>query len=218
MRSDQDIARDVTGELCWRPNLRGADIAVSVDGGVVRLTGSVESYAQRIEAEEVTEQVHGVRNVSSGLVVRLPRWAMRSDSEIAHWAEIALQWNVEVPYTRIVVRVDRGDVMLEGEVEWQYQREAVEQTLRHLTGIRGIVNRLAVRQRTASLADVPEDIRRSLRRSTGIDPDRITIESLDGRVILRGVVPSCTARREVERAAWAAPGVTRVEDELAVAT
>jgi len=218
VRSDQDIARDVTGELSWQPRLRGAEIVVSVDAGVVDLKGSVESHAQRIEAEEVAEQVHGVRAVSNGLAVRLPRWAMRSDREIAHWAEIALQWNVEVPYTRIGIRVAGGEIALEGEVEWQYQREAAEQTLRHLTGVRGIVNRLTVRQRTPSMADVQEDIRRSLRRSSGIDPDRITIENLDGRVILRGVVPSCTARREAERAAWAAPGVTRVEDELAVAT
>ncbi len=219
MRSDEEIAGDVAGELRWRPNLRGAEIDVTVEGGIVRLGGSVESYAQRVDAEEAAEQVHDVRKVSSELVVRLPRWATRSDSEIAHWAELALQWNVAVPYTRITIRVCQGEVTVEGDVEWQYQREAVERALRHLTGIRGIVDRLTVRQRTPSMADVQEDIRRSLRRTTGIDhPDRITIENLDGRVILRGVVPSCTARREAERAAWAAPGVTRVEDELAVAT
>ncbi len=218
MRTDQELALDVTGELECRPNLGGADISVSVDDGVARLRGVVESCAQRIEAADVAEQVHGVRGVANELEVRLPRWAMRSDSEIAHWAEIALQWNVEVPYTRIAIHVREGLISLDGDVEWQYQREAAERTVRHLTGVRGIDNRITVHQRSVPQGDVSEVIRRSLRRSNGVDADRITIESREGRVVLRGVVPSCTARREVERAAWTVPGVTLVDDELAVAT
>ena len=217
MKTDMQLQRDVIEELAWQPNIREAEIAVGAKNGVVTLSGFVDSYAQKYAAARAVEAVRGVRAVADDLKVRLPQAFVRSDTEVAHAAVSALKWDVEVPDARIKVLVDDGWISLDGAVDWQFQRTAAENAVRHLAGVKGVINRIMVQQPKVSAYEVNQRIEDALKRSAALDADKITIEARDGRVVLRGTVRSWAEREDAERAAWAAPGVTEVDDELAVA-
>ena len=217
MKTDMQLQRDVIEELAWQPNIREAEIAVGAKNGVVTLSGFVDSYAQKYAAARAVEAVRGVRAVADDLKVRLPQAFVRSDTEVAHAAVSALKWDVEVPDERIKVLVDDGWISLDGAVDWQFQRTAAENAVRHLAGVKGVINRIMVQQPKVSAYEVNQRIEDALKRSAALDADKITIEARDGRVVLRGTVRSWAEREDAERAAWAAPGVTEVDDELAVA-
>jgi osmotically-inducible protein OsmY len=140
----------------------------------------------------------------------------RSDTDIAHAVVNALRWDIQVPDDRIKATIEEGWIALEGEVEWQYQKWAAEGAVRNLTGVKGVTNLIAVKPRTTSTHEVGQKIKDSMRRHAERDADRITIEAKDGRVTLRGTVSSFAERQDAERAAWQAPGVTNVDDMIAV--
>lgn len=217
MKTDMQLQRDVIEELAWQPNIREAEVAVGAKNGVVTLSGFVDSYAQKYAAARAVEAVRGVRAVADDLKVRLPQAFVRSDTEVAHAAVSALKWDVEVPDDRIKVLVDDGWISLDGAVDWQFQRTSAENAVRHLAGVKGVINRIMVQQPKVSAYEVNQRIEDALKRSAALDADKITIEARDGRVVLRGTVRSWAEREDAERAAWAAPGVTEVDDELAVA-
>lgn len=217
MKTDMQLQRDVIEELAWQPNVREAEIGVAVRNGVVTLSGFVESYAQKYAAARAAERVHGVRAVADDLSVKLPKSFMRSDTDIAHAAVSALKWDVEVPDSRIQVLVDDGWVSLDGAVDWQFQRTAAEKAVRYLTGVKGVINRITVQQPKVSAYEVNQRIEEALKRSAATEADRITVEAKNGKVTLRGTVRSWAEREDAERAAWAAPGVSEVDDEIAVA-
>ena len=215
MKTDSQLQRDVLDELEWDPRVRNAEIGVSVKEGVVTLTGTVDSYAQRTCAERAVERVGGVRVVAEELKVRLPGVFQRTDTDIAHAVANALRWDVEVPDDKVKARVENGWVWLDGEVEWQYQRQAAERAVRYLTGVKGVTNAVLIKSR-ASTYDVATHIKDALRRSAEADAGRIHVETTDGRVTLTGSVRSFAERQDAERAAWAADGVTAVDDRLVV--
>ncbi len=217
MKTDIQLQRDVLDELKWQPSTQRAEIGVAARDGVVTLSGYVDSYAQKFEAERGAELVSGVQAIADELKVRLPNSAMRSDTDIAHSALLALQWNVQVPDTDITVKVENGWITLQGNVDWQYQKAAAEGAVRYLMGVKGVYNGILVRQVKASASLVKEKITDAFKRSALVDSGRVTVEALDGKVILRGSVRSWTERQDAERAAWAAPGVSAVEDHLTVA-
>jgi osmotically-inducible protein OsmY len=217
MKTDMQLQRDVIEELAWQPNIREAEIGVAVKNGVATLSGFVDSYAQKYAAARTVERVHGVRAVADELTVKLPKPLMRSDTDIAHAAVAALKWDVEVPDERIQVLVDDGWVSLDGAVDWQFQRTATEKAIQYLTGVKGVINRISVQQPKVSAYEVNQRIETALKRSAAVDADRITVEAKDGKVVLRGTVRSWAEREDAERAAWAAPGVSEVDDEIAVA-
>ena len=217
MKTDMQLQRDVIEELAWQPNVREAEIGVAVKNGVVTLSGFVDSYAQKYAAARAAERVHGVRAVADDLSVKLPKSFVRSDTDIAHAAVSALKWDVEVPDTRVQVLVDDGWVSLDGAVDWQFQRTAAEKAVRYLTGVKGVINRITVQQPKVSAYEVNQRIEDALRRSATTEADRISVEAKDGKVVLRGTVRSWAEREDAERAAWAAPGVCEVDDEIAVA-
>jgi osmotically-inducible protein OsmY len=217
MKTDIQLQRDVLDELRWQPSTQRAEIGVAARDGVVTLSGYVDSYAQKFEAERAAELVSGVHAIADELDVRLPDSATRSDTDIAHSALLALEWNVQVPDNAITLKVENGWITLQGQVDWQYQKAAAEGAVRYLMGVKGVYNALLVRQLKVSASLVKERITDALKRSALVDSGRVTVESLDGKVILRGTVRSWSERRDAERAAWAAPGVSAVEDRLTVA-
>ena len=215
MRTDTDIQKDVIAELKWEPGLRNDDIAVGVRDGVVTLAGYVDSYADRWRAERAASRVKGVRAVVNDIEVKLPSGSQRTDPEIARAAVEALEWNILVPHDRIKVKVDRGWVTLEGDVDYYYQAEEAERTVRQLTGVRGVTNLITVRTQPTP-DDVKKRIREALERGAEFDAERITVEVQGHKVILKGTVRSYAELRDAERAARNAPGVTEVENRLTV--
>lgn len=215
MRLDSDIRRDVEDELRWDPDIDATDIGVAVHKGVVALTGFVRSYVQKTQAEQDAKRVAGVVGVANDIEVRLPAIDQRPDPDIVRDAASALK--TELPYSAENVKViaQNGWLTLEGVVEWNYARERAATAVRRVRGAKGVTNSITLKPKVA-----PSEIRRKIedafRRGAEIDASRITVEANGSEVILRGTVRSWAERNEAERAAWAAPGVIKVDNRIAI--
>lgn len=217
MKTDTQLHRDVADELLWEPSVRGSEIGIAVKDGVVTLSGTASSFAEKYAAERAVERVRGVMAVANDVEVKLPVSFKRSDTDIAHACVNALRWDIQVPDDKIKSIVADGWVTLEGDVEWQFQRQAAERAVRYLSGVKGVTNHIAVKPKAASSMEVSQKIKDALRRSAEDDAAKISVEAKDGHVTLKGQVRSYAERADAERAAWAAPGVTVVDDRLAIA-
>jgi osmotically-inducible protein OsmY len=215
MRTDSEIQRDIEDEMRWDPSLANDDIAVAVRDGVVTLAGYVKSYLDKWQAERVAGKVRGVKAIANDLQVKLPSSSERPDPDIARAAIDALKWNIAVPADRIKVKVDNRWVTLEGDVDWNFEREAAERAVRSLTGVKGVTNLITVRARPTP-QDVKRKIKEALERHAEFDAERITVDVDGNKAILRGTVRSYAEKRDAERAARNAPGITEVENDLTV--
>ena len=215
MRLDSDIRRDVEDELRWDPDIDATDIAVAVHNGVVALTGFVRSYSQRTQAERDAKRVAGVVGVANDIEVRLPVIDQRPDPDIVRDAFSALK--SELPYSseNIKVIAKDGKITLEGTVEWNYARQRAESAVKRIRGVKGVTNSITLKPKVAPY-EVRRKIEDAFRRSAEIDASRVTVEANGSEVILRGTVKSWAEREEAERAAWAAPGVTRVDNRVTI--
>jgi osmotically-inducible protein OsmY len=216
MKTDKQLQRDVQDELSWEPSIRDAEIAVVAKDGVVTLAGYVDTFAEKYMAERAAERVGGVKALADDLKVKLPTALQRPDTEIAHAVVNALRSHIQVPDDRIKAKIEAGWVTLEGDVEWQYQKNAAERAVRYLAGVVGVSNLIALKPKRASTFEVGNKIKDALRRNAERDADRIVVEAADGRVTLKGWVRSHAERQDAERAAWAAPGVTSVDDKISI--
>jgi osmotically-inducible protein OsmY len=216
MKSNRELQRDVAEELRWQPNVREAEIGIAVRDGVVTLTGTVDSFAQKLAAEQAAKAVLGVRAVAEELVVALPFTSTRTDTEIAHSAVNALSWNTEVPADRLKVVVEGAWVTLSGEVDYQFQKTAADEVVRRLTGVTGMSSAVTVTHPRAAAVEMSASIQKALKRRATVDVGRISVTSTGGTVVLSGTVRSWAERIAAEDAAWSAPGVSIVDDRLAV--
>jgi osmotically-inducible protein OsmY/prolyl-tRNA editing enzyme YbaK/EbsC (Cys-tRNA(Pro) deacylase) len=215
MKTDIDLQQDIIDELVWEPSIDAAAIGVAVEGGVVTLTGHVPSFAEKWTAEHVAKRVVGVRAVANEITVRLPGTSERSDADIARAALLALEWDIWVPHRQITLTVSAGWIKLEGEVDTQHQKLAAEHVVRTLTGVKGVTNLIKVTP-TVKPAEITTKIAAAFQRSAVIDARRVQVETHGGKVVLRGNVHAWAERETAERAAWAAPGVDEVENQITV--
>jgi len=213
--NDKELREAVEQALDWEPIVNSKGIGVSVEDGVVTLSGHVANYAERREAEKVASLVPGVKAVACELHVTLPSDSERSDEEIARAAANAIAWNTLLPKGRVQVWVDHGRVTLEGNVDWQFQRKSADQCIRYLSGVRDVNNHIVVTPGADRVA-VRTQIEAALLRNAQLDASAIRVEVRGSRVILNGTVQSWAEREAAERAAWGSPGVSDVENLLLV--
>lgn len=216
MKTDSMLQQDVIYELLYEPSLDASNIGVVANGGVITLTGTVPSYSGRYAAEHAAERVSGVKAVADETKVDLPSLHKRSDQDIAAAALNAMSWQVSVPAGSIQVRVDNGWVRLDGSVNYNFERQAAENAVRHLTGVIA-VNNLITLKAAVSASGMKKDIESAFGRSAQVDASHIGLKVTGNKVVMSGKVNSWAERREAESTAWLAPGVWQVENNLQVA-
>ena len=213
MKSDSKLRSDIEKELEWEPRIDERRLGVSVVDGIVTLTGDVASFSENWHVERTVERVAGVLGVANELTVRVE--SERSDADIAESATEGLRWNVAVPSDCIKVEVVKGWLSLHGEVDWDYQRRAAEDSVRHLRGVTGLSNLITIKPRVDA-ADLQNKIEEAFQRGALVDAKRIAVQAGNGVVTMQGTVRSIRERNDAEAAAWAAPGVHRVHNHLKV--
>ena len=215
MKTDEELKKDVCAELMFEPAVNARAIAVTVSDAIVALAGTVDSYAEELAAERAVKRVAGVKGLVEEMQVSLPGTAKRTDEEIAKAAVRALQWNVSVPADRLRVTVERAGITLEGEVDWQFQRQAAHDAVCDLPGVKCVNNRIAIKPGVTA-SDVKARIESGFTRAVLVDAQGISVNVKGDTVTLEGTVRSWAEREEAERAAWAVPGVAFVDDRLTV--
>ena len=211
-KTDAELKRDIESELSWDPKVNAAEIGVSVDGGAVSLLGTVDTYAQKCAAEEATKRVSGVRAIAEDLKVKVLDGHKRNDTEIAQAIQSSIKWDVLVP-KEVTARVQEGLVTLEGEVTWNFQREAAERAIRSLSGVVSVYNSVKLKPESSAV-EVKEKVEAALKRQAKKDAKSIHVDTSGGKVTLTGHASSWQAIEDAANAAWAAPGVTEVVDQV----
>lgn len=215
-KTDKQLQQDVEDELRWEPKLNSANIGVTVKQGAVSLNGTVDTYAEKWAAEGATKRVFGVRTIAQDLKVKVLNDHKQSDGDIAAAVLSALKWDVYVPST-VTAKVQDGNVTLEGQVSWNFERDSAERAVRYLMGVISISNFITLKPET-SAAKVKEKVEAALQRQATKDANSIHVDTSGGKVTLTGHASSWTMIQDAASAAWAAPGVTDVVDQLTVSS
>ncbi len=215
MKTDMEIQKDVIDQLKWEPFLNASQIGVAVKNGIVTLSGQVDTYSKKVLAEKTVKKVSGVKAIAEDIQVGLSPAYKKNDTEVAEAVVNALRWHTMIPEDKIKVSVEDGNVKLEGDVEWEYQRNQAKTTIENLTGVRFVTNLIAVKPKITPY-ELQQKITAAFQRSANIDASKVTTEVLGSRVILRGKVRSFAEKEDAENAVWAAPGVVTVENKLVI--
>lgn len=218
MKTNEDLQKDVMEEIKWDPQLSdiATQIGVTARDGVITLSGTVDTYTQKLAAESAAQRVSGVKVVAVDIEVAIRGIHERSDTEIAEAVKNALTWHSSVNEGLIEIKVDNGWIYLDGVAEWDYQKKAAETTVRDLIGVKGVTNRITVRSQTAEPRDIKRKIAASFHRSATMDSKNIEVEVNQNKVTLKGKVRTWAERTDAERVAWSIPGVTIVDNKIEV--
>jgi osmotically-inducible protein OsmY len=211
-KSDDDVKRDVLNELMWDPSVNASQVKVTANDGIVTLSGSVPHFIEKLSAEQAAERVGGVKAVADELEVK--GIFDKSDEEIARAALNAFQWNYSVP-SDIKVAVEKGWITLSGQVEWDYQRNAAQDAVSELLGVTGVTNSITMKNK-AQPSDIKNRIEEALKRSAESEGKKISVSVSGDKVTLTGNVHSISEKDDARLAAWMAPGVTTVENNLTI--
>jgi osmotically-inducible protein OsmY len=214
-KSDTQLLADVGEGLKFDPSVDSSKIQIGVHDGIVTLSGTVPSYWQKVQAEKVVRRVSGVRGIANDLTVDILGTFKRDDTDIARAAANALEWHSDLPKT-IQVTVNNGWVTLTGTVDWNFQKEEAERVVKSLSGVKAVINNIQIKEQPKP-ADIREKIKKELERIVDQEAERITVDTTNGRVVLKGTVHSWTEREAARKAAYSAPGVREVENLLVVA-
>jgi len=215
MRTDAQLKKDVMNTLKWEPNINDDAIGVAVKDGIVTLSGFVNNYSEKIAAERAAQGVFGVKAIVQEIKVKLQDSDQRSDEDIAKAALNALDWNTSVPSDFIKVKVQDGWISLSGEVEWHFQKNAAEEAVCCLMGVKGVSNMITVKP-LLKAEDIKAKIESAFQRNAVLDARRIRVETHGDKVILEGAVRSYAEKTEAGRVACAAPGICEVENKIVV--
>lgn len=213
MKTNQELQKDVQDAIKWKPLLNAAEIGVTAKDGVITLTGTVDSYAKKLEVENAAKNVLGVKAFAEEIIIKYSDLGEKTDTEIANDVLKTWKWKWEIPDGKIKLKVEHGWVTLEGELEWNYQREAAKEVIKNLTGVMGVNNNIKIKSETHD-AIQKEDIEGALARNSSIDDSDIQVDVAGNNVTLTGTVDSYYAKDEAEQIAWNAPGVWTVDNEL----
>jgi osmotically-inducible protein OsmY len=215
-KSDADIKTDVLSELRYEPSVKATEIGVLVKDGAVTLNGEVPTYFEKWDAVRAAKRVVGVRAIADEIDVKLPDLLRHSDGDIAAAAANHIGWSSKVPTDSVKVTVRESWITLEGEVEWWYQRDAAEDLVRHLRGVKGVTNLISIKPK-ANAMEVENAIKAAFKRNALVDANKIQVEASDSKVTLFGKVRNYAERDEADRVAWAASGVFSVDNKLTLA-
>jgi osmotically-inducible protein OsmY len=215
MKTDIQIQKDVMDELKWQPSLNSSEIGVAVKDGIVTLSGKVDSYSKKLSAERAAKKVVGVKAVAEDIQIGVSPAFSKTDTEIAQAVISALKWHTSVPDDKIKIKVENGNVTLEGEVEWEYQRLSAKTAIQNLSGVRMVVNLLTLKPKLNPI-ELEHKIETAFRRHATVDASKIDVSTIGNKVILTGTVRSIAESEDAEDVAWAAPGVYDVDNKLKI--
>lgn len=215
MKTDAEIKNDVLDELAWQPNIDETKIGVIVEDGVVTLSGVVDNYTKKVAAEKAVKAVKGVKAVALDIDVKYGTDYKKTDKEIAKAVVNALAWDTSVPEDKVAIKVEDGWVYLSGELKWFYQKDAAKKAVENLLGVKGVVNSIQIKQ-VLEPFQIKDRITKAFERSADVNARNVTVEVDGHTVTLRGTVNSIAEKEEAQRAAYFAPGVYEVKNELKV--
>ena len=215
MKTDIEIQKDVLDELKWEPYLNSTEIGVAVKNGIVTLSGTLNSYLKKTRAEKAAKRVVGVKAVAEDIEVKYSDSLLKNDTEIAEAILTALKWHSAINEEKIKVKVEDGVVTLDGEVDWEFQRNSAVMQIENLIGVKRIVNNVTIK--TGILPkELKQKVNSAFHRSATIDAGKINVEVLGSKVVLTGKVRSWAEKNDAENAVWAAQGVSKVENNLEI--
>jgi len=214
MKTNEELQRDVQNAIKWEPQLHAAEIGVTAKDGVVTLMGTVDAYYKKIEAENAAKNVDGVKAVVEEIEIKYSS-NTKSDEDIAKDVLKALIDNWTVPQEKIQVKVEKGWVTLEGEVSWNYQKEAATKSISHLTGVKGVTNRVKIKSEVENEIE-KKNIIRALANNWSLHSENILVRVDGTKVMLTGAVSSLYQKDLAEKIVWKTPGIWSVDNQLVV--